>query len=94
MPTDWAGVVGFQPNGNACRADGMVAGKAYFNLNGTSLTRECVVFFQAYAATFLGIVYAVVHLEKLEEKCFGHFGICIVVDEFSVTAVFRVASRG
>lgn len=81
MPADWAGVVGFQPDGNTCRADGMVTGKAYFNLHGTSLTRECAVFFQAYAATFLGIVYAVVHLEKLEEKRFGHFGIRIVVDK-------------
>ena len=40
MPTDWAGVVGFQPCCDASRADGMLARKAYLNLDSAVLTTE------------------------------------------------------
>lgn len=86
MPTDWAGVVGFQPCDNARRADSVFAREPYLNLDSASITRESAVSFQAYAAAFVGIVHAVLQLEKLVEEYFGH-------SEKSVSAVEILCKR-
>lgn len=81
MPTNWAGVAGFQPCCDAGGANGMSARKAHFNLDSALLTTEGTVFFQADAATFPGIVDAVVHLKELVEEGFSHLENRILVAE-------------
>ena len=60
----------------------MVARKAHFHFDGSSLAGKRTVFFQAYGTAFFLIVhvlYAIFHLKKLVEEFLGHFEICVLV---------------
>lgn len=62
----------------------MVTRKAYLNLDSAVLPTEDTVLFQTDAAAFLGVVDAILHLEELVEKGFGHFESCNLVVELLV----------
>ena len=84
MPTDWACIVGFKPCCDASRADGMIAWKAYSNLDSAVLSTEDAIIFQTDAAAFLGVVDAILYLEELIEEGFGHFDSCNLVIELLI----------